>query len=103
MASKTKNYKFTIDDMVKLSYEKQWISPCLSIFPNNFGINLCSVDNFEFECEDGEEFSQLVSLKVNFKPYTHTKVDDDICRLNKAGSWEKSFEEWKQFLTKNKK
>lgn len=37
----------------------------LSVIPNNMGINLCSVENVEWE---KQEDGQLISLKINFKP-----------------------------------
>ena len=57
--------KLNITEAVELSEKYSWLKDILSIIPNNLGINLCAVDNIEFECED-DEFGQLTSLRFNF-------------------------------------
>lgn len=43
-------------------------SAFLSVFPNNFGINLCSVKGFEVEMTDDNQYK---SIRVDFIPAEH--------------------------------
>ena len=76
----------TIQEAVDLSYKKgfEWLSHFLSVFPNNFGINLCAVESLTFECED-DEYGQLTDLHVKFIP-THDEEDYQGIKAN-GGPW----------------
>ena len=59
----------TIEEAVKTCNKDNAIIPSqfLSVFPNNFGINLCAIKGFELEMtEDG----QYKTLRVDFLPVT---------------------------------
>lgn len=55
------------DELVKMAEKHQDIDALLSVFPNNMGINLCSVIGIDFTVTN-DEYGQLVSLKVEFTP-----------------------------------
>lgn len=59
----------TIEEALKTCNKVNAIIPSqfLSVFPNNFGINLCAIAGFELEMtEDG----QYKTLRVDFLPVT---------------------------------
>ena len=59
----------TIEEAIKTCNEDNAVIPSqfLSVFPNNFGINLCAIAGFELEMtEDG----QYKTLRVDFLPVT---------------------------------
>lgn len=75
------------------------ISSFLSAVPNNLGINLCSLETVDFIAEN-DEFGQLVSLKLNFRPMSdYDKAEERLknFRINHGFSWA----EWIKKTNKN--
>ena len=57
----------TIEEAVKTCNKDNAIIPSqfLSVFPNNFGINLCAIAGFELETTDDGQYK---TLRVDFLP-----------------------------------
>ena len=74
---------FRTEDLIK----EESISSFLCAVPNNLGINLCNLENVDFIAEN-DEFGQLVSLKLNFRPM-QDKSEENLhtFKLNHGYSW----------------
>ena len=66
----------TTEEAIKHCEEEGALIPSafLSVFPNNFGINLCAVKGFEVDMTDDDQYK---SIRIDFEPVEHRTFEKD--------------------------
>lgn len=74
----------TIEEAVENCEKEDYVIPSefLSIFPNNFGINLCAIKGFDIEITDDYQYKHI---GIDFIPVEERSFSKDnnlpICKL----------------------
>lgn len=89
--------KFKVEDAVK---ENSPLHNFCSAIPNNLGINLSEVEEFEITAS-AEDVSQLHTLKIKFKDQELSENEKEIIKINGGGlPWvEKGTQDWEFWMS----
>lgn len=82
----TNKIYLTIEEAIAESKKEHGLIPSefLTVFPNNFGINLCAVKGFNVEITDDNQYK---SITINFAP-TPKKLDEPYLFIVEEDNWD---------------